>query len=55
MNKLGVVVLVIGGEITIKLINDLVKFVDIIVLIDDKCPLKTGEKVKQILTLIIFT
>ena len=46
MNSIGVVVpCYMGGDITIKLIEDVMKYADKIVLVDDKCPLRTGEKI----------
>ena len=45
MNSLGVVVpCYMGGEITIELIKNILKYADKVVLVDDKCPLRTGEK-----------
>ena len=35
-----------GGRQTLKLVRDLEKFTDIIIIIDDKCPLRTGELIK---------
>ena len=37
-----------GGEKTIDVIKVAQNYVDLIVLIDDKCPFKTGDKVKNI-------
>ncbi len=36
-----------GGDITLKLVEDLRTYADLIVLIDDKCPLQTGKKIKE--------
>ena len=36
-----------GGDITLKLVEDLKNYADFIVLVDDKCPLKTGRKLKE--------
>ena len=36
-----------GGDITLKLISDVLNYADIVVLVDDKCPLHTGKKVKE--------
>ncbi len=36
-----------GGNITINLIEDLFQLVDLIVLVDDSCPLRTGELAKK--------
>ena len=45
-NSIGVVIpCYLGGEITLKLISEILLYTDKIVLIDDKCPLKTGEKI----------
>ena len=45
MTSLGVVVpCYMGGDITLKFIQDVLPFVNKLVLVDDKCPLKTGEK-----------
>ena len=45
MTKLGVVVpCYMGGDITIKLISEILEYADQIVLVDDKCPLNTGRK-----------
>ncbi len=46
MNSIGVVIpCFMGGGITLNLIEELQSYADLIVLVDDKCPLKTGEKV----------
>ena len=46
MTSLGVVVpCFMGGEITLKFIEDILPYVNKVVLVDDKCPLKTGEKI----------
>lgn len=48
MKKIGVAIpCYMGGDITLKLIEDLISYVDLIVLIDDKCPLNTGKKVQD--------
>ena len=39
-----------GGENTIKVIKTALNFVDLVVLVDDKCPFNTGEKVKKLFT-----
>ena len=45
MTSIGVVVpCYMGGDITITLINNILKYADQVVLVDDKCPLKTGKK-----------
>ena len=45
MNSLGVVVpCYMGGDITIKLIKNILNYADKVVLVDDACPLKTGKK-----------
>ena len=45
MNSLGVVIpCYMGGEITIRLIKNVLKYADKVVLVDDKCPLNTGKK-----------
>ena len=46
MTSLGVVVpCFMGGEITLKFIEDILPYVNKVVLVDDQCPLKTGEKI----------
>lgn len=48
MTKIGVVIpCFMGGDITLKLISDVLNYADIVVLVDDKCPLHTGKKVKE--------
>ncbi len=48
MKKIGVVIpCFMGGDITLKLVEDLKIFADLIVLVDDKCPLRTGKKIKK--------
>ena len=48
MTKIGVVIpCYMGGDITLKLISDILNYADTIVLVDDKCPLHTGKKVKE--------
>tara|TARA_A100001011_G_C14235217_1_gene810677 strand:+ start:163 stop:1104 length:942 start_codon:yes stop_codon:yes gene_type:complete len=48
MKKTGVVIpCFMGGDITLKLVEDLKIYADLIVLIDDKCPLQTGKKLKE--------
>ena len=45
-NSIGVVIpCYLGGEITLKLISEILIYADNIVLIDDKCPFKTGKKI----------
>ena len=45
-NSIGVVIpCYLGGEITLKLITEIVLYANKIVLVDDRCPLKTGEKI----------
>ena len=44
-NSIGVVIpCYLGGEITLKLISEILIYADNIVLIDDKCPFKTVKK-----------
>ena len=48
MKSIGVVVpCYMGGEITITLIRNIFKYADKVVLVDDKCPLKTGKTFKK--------
>ena len=48
MKTIGVVIpCFMGGDMTLKLVEDLKRFADLIVLVDDKCPLKTGKKIKN--------
>ena len=48
MTKIGVVIpCFMGGDITLKLISDILNYADTVVLVDDKCPLHTGKKVKE--------
>ncbi len=37
-----------GGKITIEVIKSALKFVELIVLVDDRCPYKTGKNVEEI-------
>ena len=47
-NSIGVVIpCYLGGEITLKLISEILIYADKIVLVDDKCPLKTGKKILE--------
>ena len=47
-NSIGIVIpCYLGGEITLKLISEILTYADKIVLIDDKCPLKTGKKILE--------
>ena len=46
MYSLGVVVpCYMGGEITISLIKNILKYAEKVVLVDDRCPLNTGKKI----------
>jgi len=48
-NKIGAVIpCYMGGDITIKLVQEVLKYVDIVVLVDDLCPLRTGTKLSKI-------
>ena len=50
LNKIGAVIpCYMGGDITIKLVKEVLKYADIVVLVDDHCPLKTGRKLSKIL------
>ena len=45
MNNIGVVIpCYMGGDITLELISEILKYAKKVVLVDDKCPLKTGKK-----------
>jgi len=47
-NSIGVVIpCYLGGDTTLKLISEILIYANKIVLVDDNCPLKTGEKVLE--------
>ena len=44
-SKVGVVIpCYIGGDVTIQMVSQVIKYADLVVVVDDCCPLNTGNK-----------